>query len=497
MVQPNQYSIDFLSSCKTIENEKIDLKPNLSMKTQIGIIDCIKTLNEPRMDLLLNIAELPCSSNTKSISLCTNKVVLYYTPIQNFNVDIIVIPNSIIRIWNQYTSHNNYVLKILNHLDLSRMSEIDKKNWIAIVSDRVIEKALSIFVEMGYNIRKLILDSCDDLNLPKKLQVNYQFLWIVSFGFLNDVLLLKNRKSGFIKDVINDLSCEYMKNIYHKITIHIDDPSVAYEEEIIKSNHCSYTNITDALKDNDISHAVCMINPLIFYKKEFAYNHILNHVKSTIHHIDSHMHVINEENTDRILGLTEKRIKYENIYNSSITRLDDSQTCNICIDQIENKTILKCCNNSFCFRCINTWLQIKTRCPICKSRLNHSSDQVLIPNIELNIGTEILSSNSVYQNFIILVNKLQNESLLIHYESTFILNLLKTHNISFHHLRKQQAEKRKTNISVITNPIVGCGRDYKFDHFITIIDHKKQNYGKFINIYKPKKVWYIQNNMDE
>ena len=50
MVQPNQYSIDFLSSCKTIENEKIDLKPNLSMKTQIGIIDCIKTLNEPRME---------------------------------------------------------------------------------------------------------------------------------------------------------------------------------------------------------------------------------------------------------------------------------------------------------------------------------------------------------------------------------------------------------------------------------------------------------------
>ena len=183
------------------------------------------------------------------------------------------------------------------------------------------------------------------------------------------------------------------------------------------------------------------------------------------------------------------------MYNSCIHRLENSKTCNICIDDIEHKTILKCCKTSFCFRCINTWLQMNNRCPICKTKLNHTSDQILIPEINMNIGKQICPENSIYQNFIILLKELQVEtqSILIYYTSKFILNLLKAHQIYYQTIKNYQHESNTEKISVVTNPIIGCGMEYKFDHLILVLDQQQLDKTKLINIYKPKKVWYICN----
>ena len=499
MVQPNQYSLSSLSSCKTIENENIQLKPHLFMKTQIGIIKCLKTFSDPRIQLLLDILQLPTTNNSKTMTMCDNKVSLLYISSEMNDIDVIIIPNHLQSIWDEFiltyiNSSHIYIMKSIQ--DIINLHEINRKIKIVLLNDHIIDKASISLIANRYNIRKLILDACDDLTLPKELHITYQFMWIVSFGFLDEYeSFSKSRKVGFLKNVVKDLYGEYTKEICNKITINIEDKTIVHTESLVQSKFNSYTNIMDALKDDDISHAVCLINPIIFYTNESAYNHLLTNVKSTINHIDTHMNVIDENNTERIIGLTQKKHHYRDMYNSCIHRLENSKTCNICIDDIEHKTILKCCKTSFCFRCINTWLQMNNRCPICKTKLNHTSDQILIPEINMNIGKQICPENSIYQNFIILLKELQVEtqSILIYYTSKFILNLLKAHQIYYQTIKNYQHESNTEKISVVTNPIIGCGMEYKFDHLILVLDQQQLDKTKLINIYKPKKVWYICN----
>lgn len=507
MVQPNQYSLRFLSSCKTIENENIQIKPHIFMKTQIGIIKCLKTFSDPRMQLLLDIIQLPTISKSKTMTLCDNKVSLHYISSEMNDIDVIIIPNHLQNIWDEFlltyiNASDIYIMKSIQ--DIINLHEINRKIKMVILNDHIIDKAFISLIANRYNIRKLILDACDDITLPKELHITYQFMWIVSFGFLDKYeSFSKNRKIGFLKNVVKDLYGEYAEEISKKITINIEDKTIVHTESLVKSKFNSYTNIMDALKDEDISYAVCLINPLIFYTNESAYNHILTNVKSTINQIDTHMNVIDGNNTERILGLTQKKRHYREIYDSCIHRLENSKTCNICIDDIENKTILKCCKTSFCFRCINTWLQMNNRCPICKTKLKYASDQILIPEINMKIGKQICSENSIYQNFIILVKELlvganaesksKSKSILIYYTSKFILNLLKAHQISYQTIRNYQHESNTYKISVVTNPIIGCGMKYTFDHLILVLDQQRIDQTKLINIFKPKKVWYICN----
>lgn len=500
MVQPNQYSLSFLSSCKTIENEKIHINPHLVMKTQIGIINCMKTFSDPRIQLLFDIIQLPSTNKSKTITMCDNKVTFHYDSSRMNHIDVIIIPNHLQRIWDEYistymNSSDIYIMKSIQ--DIIQLHEINHEIKVVVLNDHIIDKALISLIANRYNIRKLILDACDDLILPKELHITYEFMWIVSFGFLDEYEnFSKSRKIGFLKNVIKDLYGEHTKEICNKITINIEDKTIEHTESLVQSNFNSYTNIMDALKDDDISHAVCLINPLIFYTNESAYIHLLTNVKSTINHIDTHMNVIDGNNTERISGLTQKKHHYREIYDSCIHRLENSKTCNICIDDIEHKTILKCCKTSFCFRCINTWLQMNNRCPICKTKLNYTSDQILIPEINMNIGKQICPENSIYQNFIILVKELtvETKSILIYYTSKFILNLLKAHQIPYQTIRNYQHETNTEKISVITNPIIGCGLEYGFDHLIWVADQQTiDNKAKLTNIYKPKKVWYICN----
>ena len=500
MVQPNQYSLSFLSSCNTIENENIQIKPHLFMKTQIGIINCMKTCSDPRMQLLFDIIQLPSTNKSKTMTMCDNKVTLHYDSSRMNHIDVIIVPNHLQRIWDEYIStYKNasdiYIMKSIQ--DIIQLHEINHEIKVVVLNDHIIDKALISLIANRYNIRKLILDACDDLILPKELHITYQFMWIVSFGFLDEYeSFSKSRKIGFLKNVIKDLYGEYTKEICNKITINIEDKTIEHTESLVQSKFNSYTNIMDALNDDDISHAVCLINPLIFYTNESAYNHLLTNVKSTINHIDTHMNVIDGNNTERISGLTQKKHHYRKIYDSCIHRLENSKTCNICIDDIEHKTILKCCKTSFCFRCINTWLQMNNRCPICKKKLNYTSDQILIPEINMNIGKQICPENSIYQNFIILVKELRAEtkSILIYYTSKFILNLLKAHQIPYQTIRNYQHEMNTEKIYVVTNPIIGCGLEYRFDHLIWVADQQTiDNKAKLTNIYKPKKVWYICN----
>ena len=54
-------------------------------------------------------------------------------------------------------------------------------------------------------------------------------------------------------------------------------------------------------------------------------------------------------------------------------KLNSSNICSICYDDVSNTTISPCCNTKYCFGCISTWLHQKKQCPFCRASLEFNS----------------------------------------------------------------------------------------------------------------------------
>jgi hypothetical protein len=78
------------------------------------------------------------------------------------------------------------------------------------------------------------------------------------------------------------------------------------------------------------------------------------------------------------LKSTETRIK------SLQERLSGSDTsCPICLDPVmNNKTVLKCCQNSMCFECFAQSVSVNRSCPICRNVIKSRNDAIVVSKVK-------------------------------------------------------------------------------------------------------------------
>src|SRR3990167_5477816 len=55
--------------------------------------------------------------------------------------------------------------------------------------------------------------------------------------------------------------------------------------------------------------------------------------------------------------------------NKGIQSIGNSQ-CTICLEELQNCTVLMPCYHHFCFVCINQWYEINPSCPLCKEPID-------------------------------------------------------------------------------------------------------------------------------
>ena len=74
------------------------------------------------------------------------------------------------------------------------------------------------------------------------------------------------------------------------------------------------------------------------------------------------------------LRSTEERIK---TIQERLTGTDT--TCPICLDpEMDNKTVLKCCQNAMCFGCFAHSISIKSACPLCRAPIRSRDDAIIV-----------------------------------------------------------------------------------------------------------------------
>ena len=100
-----------------------------------------------------------------------------------------------------------------------------------------------------------------------------------------------------------------------------------------------------------------------------------------------------------------------------------TETCTICYEPFTSKSIVPCCSNSFCFRCIQLWLSRNRSCPLCKAHVARAEVMVVDPSAHIeNHDHEIHETNDKATNLrVILSGMAEDARVLIFsaYDNTF------------------------------------------------------------------------------
>jgi SNF2 family DNA or RNA helicase len=159
------------------------------------------------------------------------------------------------------------------------------------------------------------------------------------------------------------------------------------------------------------------------------------------------------ERQDALTRLEKQLDQVQKKIDAITERIKNSDMCTICYDTVDKKTVTTCCQNTFCFKCINIWLAQKKVCPLCKIPLDLSNLFVIdndvvtevIDGEESSIDNECDVSkpnckNDKYQNLELILNNLNKDAKLLifsAYENSFtnVIQILQNLDMKFDYLK--------------------------------------------------------------
>ena len=146
-------------------------------------------------------------------------------------------------------------------------------------------------------------------------------------------------------------------------------------------------NIIQFLNDYDTQSAIQLFDSRQKKNENNIIDIVINKYNTDIHNLEVNIESIknmryymNEEenNNEKMIRINKIKDKIKILDEKILdikNRINNNNICNICYeDLIKNKktlvpTLVKCCSNKFCFKCINLWLSNSNMCPLCKYSL--------------------------------------------------------------------------------------------------------------------------------
>ena len=433
-----------IAKCIELENEGIDphVDSNLderykSIRTNIGIIgDKTGSGNTLSICGLIQHNETPkiVSKITQTQMYGHNNVVVELKDrdlgLEKLGVTLIVVPHSIIKQWKQciincFPPEEFDVVnttKTYNALNLGKLRELKVLLVSGTFYKRIQEKCL---IEC-LHLNRIVFDECDSMNTPNAKHIPSNFYWFVSASYKNILspyprwnYTYNNWQNNYqISSGISNNA--YAKNIFmgfaksgnplmtrvlHKIVVKNEDSFVESSFELPEMNvqmvKCRdsgiisilngvvHSNIINCLNAGDVDGAVSYINQDNVDTEVNIIEGVLQGLTIKLTNINTELRYaaeciyVNEDiRTKKIDKLTKEKDELESKMLLIRERIKATDMCTICLEKPRVKTITKCCNNSFCFECLASWLRKKTTCPLCKQMLCIESDLYVVKNAE-------------------------------------------------------------------------------------------------------------------
>jgi len=415
------------------------------------------------------------------------------------NTNIIVVPHSIINQWVSYiNTHTNLSYYIINnkktYTKVEENFEILNQYCITLISSTKYKDFVHIFKYQNntnynenpikYIVSRLIFDEADSINIPACTEIESTFYWFITSSY--NTLLNPNGKIKYFNPITNEFNNNYdwingfTKRVYLdgiKTTGFIKNFfKESYNTDFINiflKNEDEFVSNSFKLPDPCINLIECT-NPIVIsilngiIPKDVLIKLNAGDTKGAIESIDCtktddnnlikiftneletklHNTILileskqkmkfssDKAKKDSIMKLKIKISEIKDKINSITDRITNSNMCTICYDNIQNNTISKCCNHTFCFECITIWLSqsVNHGCPMCRAKIT-TNDLVIVSN-ECPMEKETNESNTKIDNFIKIIDNIDiNSKLLIfsEFDATFdnIKETLDTKNINY------------------------------------------------------------------
>ena len=433
-----RHQLASLKRCIHIENEDIDTEGDFNkVKSNIGILaDKVGSGKSYVMLALLQVNNEPKNGFNKiNVYGAYNSLYVECKPAthEKLDMNIIVCSFGLIEQWIKYITTfygNEYDFCVVNNKKtLTNFQNNYNKSKLVLVSSTFFYNVYLVSRTKNFSVKRIIFDEADNSATPNAKQIPADFYWFISASYKNIINPYPNYSHMFQQSSSTQRHQEFVSagvynNVFIKNLFGTLLRTVPYNARkimskiIIKNNDdfiknsfslpaiiSKYIECVDLISElvNDMTTNDNIINSVNAGDLETAISFLNKNNTGDEKHIidilkeDLDKNIINcratiEYNKRLIcddIALQELKIKQleemEKVLLNKVemltNRIKNGDICSICFCTQENKTVTKCCKNSFCFECICKWLKIQNKCPLCKTDIvNIDTDLLLITN---------------------------------------------------------------------------------------------------------------------
>jgi SNF2 family DNA or RNA helicase len=285
---------------------------------------------------------------------------------------------------------------------------------------------------------RIFYDEADSINIPNCKKMSAMFYWHISASY-NNLLYpqgffkynehlkkyieqakgLKN--NGYIKDIFSSMyngrhlgKLIVAKNADKFVEQSLSLPPIIYNKVECKTPYAINilgdivdANIMRCLNAGDMKQAIQHIhhshrgsedNIVSIFIEKLTQN--MHNTNLTIEFVKQMLFSNESERTDELKKHMQKIDEYTRQINNVSVRVKEAGQCPICFEDLNQKSIVKCCSNSFCFECITCWLTQHNKCPLCKTE-TCAKDLYIV---ESNVEKKVTGASGKRANLIKIVN---------------------------------------------------------------------------------------------
>ena len=416
--QLKHHQLTLLQRCLDFEHERIPIISSQEnqenyFRTQIGIIGDRTSSGKSMVILALVMNNKPIIPEALIKTFGFNKVVISQVERFNYvNTNMLVIPHNLRAQWSEYIENyckpeklKSLIIFKSKHFEDLQNNELQTYDLI-VVTCTFYNRLCHIINNAKFKLRRVFYDEIDSILINSSEKVDTCFQWFVTASYKNllhprgehtwDPSISRYitkasgmRTTGFLKNLFVDLSNadkQYTKLLILKNKDSFVDQSFYLPEIITNIIVCATPltinilngivdrNVINCLNAGDLEGAIAHINPSHRNTECNIIDILINKCENTLKNLETRIIFTrqlfyNNEN-DRTSEINKCMQKISDV-NSTIanlkSRIESTDTCCICYDNIDKKTILSCCSNAYCFKCINIWLSTSVFCPLCKT----------------------------------------------------------------------------------------------------------------------------------
>lgn len=409
-MKPHQLAL--LHACREFESNGVRSSEDY-IRSRIGVIGDKVGSGKSYVILSLIMSEVPESlkSDRDVLNFAENTVQICRKHKQRMvKSSLLVIPHNLSRQWQEYV--NDFVPEGFKTIFVGRSRALegltDINDYDLIITTNTFYTSLARISD-GVRWKRVVFDEVDSIKIQNCTFINACTYWFVTASYNNVVYPLGYtvlnratqryvqmahglRMSGFVKALFQELrdQLEPPHSIFSLIIKNKDvfvDESASLApiiENVIKCSQSRIISILHGLVDaeiirhlnaDDVKGAMAFISS---NRKQSESNIVSSLIESYDRKarniavkMEYHRMLDYDDESQREATIAKLADNHKQVLASIEaikTRVVDSSYCPICYEDVAGaKSIMPCCQNVFCLKCIARWLSTDKNCPMCKS----------------------------------------------------------------------------------------------------------------------------------